>query len=168
MKKSKFTKYIRKAIKETLKEIDGGAPLVAPDGTIQGGPKKKEDEESVNETKAQDTALEVIQKISLNFKASQQEFIRILRTLEGTPKLANQVHDKKLSKMFMDYAKLRDAEAKVINNMHKFVTGTKDFKYVDESLDEDSVEEKLVFYKDDQKRLRRFDTDKGANRKYRT
>ena len=129
---------------------------------------KEEIKSTLNETKAQDDALEVIQKISLNFKSSQQEFIKILRTLEGTPKLANQVHDKKLSKMFIDYAKLRDAEAKVINNMHKFVTGTKDFKYVDESLDEDSVEEKVVFYKDDQKRLRRFDTDKGANKKYRT
>ena len=125
-------------------------------------------DESVNETKAQDAALEAIQKISLNFKSSQQEFIRILQTLSGTPKLADQGHDKKLSKMFTDYAKLRDAEAKVINNMHKFVTGTKDFKYVDESLDEDSVEEKVVFYKDDKDRLRRFDTDKSANKKYRT
>ena len=168
MKKSELRKFIREAIKSVLKELDGGPPLVAPDGTIQGGPKKKDDEESVNETKAQDAALEAIQKISLNFKSSQQEFIRILRTLEGTPKLADQGHDKKLSKMFMDYAKLRDAEAKVINNMHKFVTGTKDFKYVDESLDEDSVEEKVVFYKDDKDRLRRFDTDKSANNKYRT
>ena len=49
MKKSEFRKFIREAIKSVLKELDGGPPLVAPDGTIQGGPKKKDDEESVDE-----------------------------------------------------------------------------------------------------------------------
>jgi hypothetical protein len=77
MKKSELRKFIREAIKSVLKELDGGPPLVASDGTIQGGPKKKDDEE-------------------------------------------------------------------------------------------ESVEEKVVFYKDDKDRLRRFDTDKSANKKYRT
>ena len=45
MKKSEFRKFIREAIKSVLKELDGGPSLVAPDGTIQGGPKKKDDEE---------------------------------------------------------------------------------------------------------------------------
>tara|TARA_R100001244_G_scaffold28008_1_gene27471 strand:+ start:114 stop:425 length:312 start_codon:yes stop_codon:yes gene_type:complete len=100
MKKSELKKIIQEEIKSTL-----------------------------NETQAQDDALEVIQKISLNFKSSQEEYIEILRTLSGTPQLANQDHDKQLSKMFMDYAKLRDAEAKIINNMYEFVTGTNDFQY---------------------------------------
>jgi len=34
-------KWIQQEIRTALKEIDGGAPLVAPDGTIQGGPTKK-------------------------------------------------------------------------------------------------------------------------------
>ena len=36
----------------------------------------------------------------------------------------------------------------------------------DDNLPEDDIEEKLVYYKDDEKRLRRFDTDKSKNKKY--
>ena len=90
---------------------------------------KEEIKSTLNETQAQDDALEVIQKLSLNFKSSQEEYIRILRTLEGTPQLANGDHEHQLSMMFIDYAELRDSEAKIINNMHEFVTSTNDFQY---------------------------------------
>ena len=37
---------------------------------------------------------------------------------------------------------------------------------VNEALADNDLEEKLVFYKDDDGKLRRFDTDKSANKKY--
>ena len=117
MKKSEFRKFIREAIKSVLKELDGGPSLVAPDGTIQGGPKKKDDEE-VEEASA-------------------------TGDVDGYETPYAFVGDTEKDKEEWEKDAVKDTGYKVVG-------------------------EKVVFYKDDQKRLRRFDTDKGANKKYRT
>ena len=251
MKKSEFRKFIREAIKSVLKELDGGAPLVAPDGTIQGGPKKKDDEESVNEGKKtielktdlniggkgirpfSDTK-EITLKKGTKYNVTQQngsvgtlfQFFDIktgkqlgskwIDSLKpyGVYESVNEAKmtsslKRKLDKEYKDDYELKDHPDKkdkfyalllkhvpkgnfghlrkevgklfgftnvqpgsnageLIEYFRNLVIKGLGIKFRNELVDEDSVEEKVVFYKDNQKRLRRFDTDKGANKKYRT
>tara|TARA_R110000796_G_scaffold123761_3_gene238170 strand:- start:5620 stop:6141 length:522 start_codon:yes stop_codon:yes gene_type:complete len=173
MKKSEFRKFIREAIKSVLKELDGGAPLVAPDGTIQGGPKKKDDEESVNEAKMTSS---LKRKLDKEYKDDYElkdhpdkkdKFYALL--LKHVPK-GNFGHLRKEVGKLFGFTNVQPGSnaGELIEYFRNLVIKGLGIKFRNELVDEDSVEEKVVFYKDKQKRLRRFDTDKGANKKYRT
>ena len=55
---------------------------------------------------------------------------------------------------------------RVTNNGDTYKAGDKLTKTVDQLEPVEDIEEKLVFYKDKQDRLRRFDTDDSKNKKY--
>ncbi len=124
MKKSQLKQFIKEEIKSTLAEQDDKTDDVIkmknpysfsdPDMKIFG---------------ARDDAMSVVQELARNFNAAQMDFLDLMKELQGKEKLANPSHEKEFGQMWVDLAKARDAESKIIAVMHKYIENNKDFKY---------------------------------------